>query len=168
MSEKLPELIWALNKPYSNDQIYILHPQVVPIAHPQLKTDEYIPYILKSKFDLLEAELKECKEGFTKQIDEFYELRKVTIDTINQRNELLLESERLKAELEKVKGENEWISVEDRLPEPAEFCLVSDKQGVNKWPHHYMPEIKTWFDFEDGQENDSITHWKPLPQPPTK
>jgi len=25
-------------------------------------------YILKSKFDLLEAELKECKEGFTKQI----------------------------------------------------------------------------------------------------
>ena len=74
-------------------------------------------YILKSKYDELslenarlaadlakvEAELKECKEGFTKQIDEFYELRKVTIDTINQRNELLIENEKLKAELEKAK-----------------------------------------------------------------
>lgn len=70
-------------------------------------------YILKSKYDELslenarlaadlakvEAELKECKGGFTKQIDEFYELRKVTIDTINQRNELLIENTKLKAEL---------------------------------------------------------------------
>jgi hypothetical protein len=72
----------------------------------------------------------------------------------------------------------EWISVEDRLPEPNEGCIVAAKVGNRmvtdfaERVHCYNPRTKetTWeweimHDWAEG-EGCEITHWKPLPQPP--
>ena len=61
----------------------------------------------------------------------------------------------------------EWISVDDRLPEPwkqvliysrHDFCEVALYIGIpGKWR-------VTWN--HDMLDADSVTHWMPLPQPP--
>ena len=61
----------------------------------------------------------------------------------------------------------EWISVNDRLPEPwkqvliysrYDFCEVALYIGIpGKWR-------VTWN--HDMLDADSVTHWMPLPQPP--
>ena len=70
---------------------------------------------------------------------------------------------------------NEWISVEDRLPETNNKrddvpCLVFDKYwGIVV--RHYSPYQACW----NGEDNDyyteaiggEITHWMPLPNPPS-
>ena len=61
----------------------------------------------------------------------------------------------------------EWISVDDRLPEPwkqvliysrHDFCEVALYIGIpGKWR-------VTWN--HDMLDADSVTHWMPLPEPP--
>ena len=61
----------------------------------------------------------------------------------------------------------EWISVEDRLPEEKVNCIVH-------YRHAYCDNDGYWaigFCFYDGEkfQFDSaykVTHWMPLPQPP--
>lgn len=71
----------------------------------------------------------------------------------------------------------EWISVKDKLPEPNELVLLyctfhewnkpnekwqditvgrTDKYNNQIYPEHY----------EEGTNFD-VTHWQPLPEPPT-
>ena len=54
----------------------------------------------------------------------------------------------------------EWISVEDRLPEDSANVLVCHKNGLvttNAWLG-----ANWWF----KNERNPITHWMPMPQPP--
>lgn len=54
----------------------------------------------------------------------------------------------------------EWISVDDRLPEDSANVLVCHKNGLvttNAWLG-----ANWWF----KNERNPITHWMPLPQPP--
>ena len=54
----------------------------------------------------------------------------------------------------------EWISVDDRLPEDSATVLVCHKNGLvttNAWLGAHW-----WF----KDERNPITHWMPLPQPP--
>ena len=61
----------------------------------------------------------------------------------------------------------EWISVEDRLPEEKVNCIVHYK-------HAYCDYDDYWaigFCFYDGEKfridlSYKVTHWMPLPQPP--
>lgn len=80
---------------------------------------------------------------------------------------------------------NEWISVEDRLPEPETpikwrdykgyksvrvLCVCKQKSGkilikegfYEKWEHNDEPYWKI------PGSIDSVTHWMPLPEPPTE
>lgn len=58
-----------------------------------------------------------------------------------------------------------WISVDDRMPEVGQFYNYSD--NVLVWDGQFIrnscwwPSLKGWNDDEDN-----ITHWQPLPQPP--
>lgn len=59
---------------------------------------------------------------------------------------------------------NEWISVEDKLPENAEPVLTCD---IDFYPDSvtcdtYLPPLKIWSNAEDGD----ITHWRPMPPGP--
>jgi hypothetical protein len=72
----------------------------------------------------------------------------------------------------------EWISVDERLPEPNEHCLVAAKVGERMvvdlgervWCFDYrtMEHSYAWSIMNDWDEGEGceITHWMPLPEPP--
>ena len=61
----------------------------------------------------------------------------------------------------------EWISVDDRLPEDKVYCVVH-------YQHAYCDNDAYWaigFCFYDGEKFQfdpayKVTHWMPLPEPP--
>jgi hypothetical protein len=73
-----------------------------------------------------------------------------------------------------------WISVEERLPESGTECLVWGRAGwekepsikMDRWDEQHeaplsfssvtIPVGQGW----DAHDDDSVTHWMPLPQPP--
>ena len=68
----------------------------------------------------------------------------------------------------------EWISVEERLPEPFEVVLIhADTEGEDR---HYITigqfcdTTGSWEDFVsvdfEFNEYENVTHWMPLPAPP--
>lgn len=76
--------------------------------------------------------------------------------------------------------QNEWISVEDRLPQSIiNKVLVYCENGYIGYGHYekYQGE-ETWYNLESGEpfaswnlENCSpykVTHWMPLPNPPER
>ena len=58
----------------------------------------------------------------------------------------------------------EWISVEERLPEVGEDVLLYSKEDDKIDIGHYSIMFRRFFlrKFEDG----NVTHWMPLPKPP--
>ena len=63
---------------------------------------------------------------------------------------------------------SEWISVKDRLPDPAKYVLISQRRdGV--CVGYLMNKYGTWWKTPDGPvSTKDITHWMPLPAPPTE
>ena len=65
---------------------------------------------------------------------------------------------------------NEWISVEDTVPDPGERVLATDgifvgeayRSSANSWFRH------TGFPWRDGVTGRTVRFWMPLPAPPTK
>ena len=55
--------------------------------------------------------------------------------------------------------EQEWISVEDRLPKPLQDVLVFTDDGEIKISFTFMSEGFDWL-------SRKVTHWMPLPTPP--
>lgn len=60
-------------------------------------------------------------------------------------------------------AQSEWISVEERLPETETSVLVFTERGYIflSWASN---EDVFWFYNEN--EDDRVTHWQPLPEPP--
>ena len=56
----------------------------------------------------------------------------------------------------------EWISVEDRLPEAegCYWCYLPNGKYIQQVVIMYWPD----YGFNSGY----VTHWMPLPEPPTK
>jgi len=69
---------------------------------------------------------------------------------------------------------DEWISVEDGLPEiyGEDYSLVcfTNKYGRQEYEFAYRSNHKStygdWFTKKGGYAIDNITHWQPLPAPP--
>ena len=62
----------------------------------------------------------------------------------------------------------EWISVDDRLPEPGEYVVCIAKRNPFSM---FMPmvariEKNGWVNPMTEQYISEVTHWMPLPQPP--
>ena len=73
----------------------------------------------------------------------------------------------------------EWIPVEDRLPEESGLYITFGCTAVPvRLPHNFdkdMGKFGVWWDYDtDGKkhpryrfiEAEDITHWMPLPEPP--
>jgi uncharacterized protein DUF551 len=68
---------------------------------------------------------------------------------------------------------DEWVSVRERLPEDGDDVLVMDGNvrcvAIYSDPKHLKRQKhQCWFIEGVGEWVDSVTHWQPLPQPPTK
>lgn len=66
---------------------------------------------------------------------------------------------------------NEWISVEDMLPEKGQIVLFHQKDGFIYCAEYFAGNsiMSTgWFIDNDCWEAEEVTHWMPLPAPPTK
>ena len=61
-----------------------------------------------------------------------------------------------------------WIPVTERLPdeEVASVLIYTSDGGVAEG--QYYPTIKSWKQFRWSVENANVTHWMPLPEPPTE
>lgn len=65
---------------------------------------------------------------------------------------------------------NEWVRVEDAVPDPGERVLATDgifvgeayRSSANSWFRH------TGFPWRDGVTGRTVRFWMPLPAPPTK
>ena len=65
---------------------------------------------------------------------------------------------------------NEWVSVEDTVPDPGERVLATDgifvgeayRSSANSWFRH------TGFPWRDGVTGRTVRFWMPLPAPPKK
>ena len=69
----------------------------------------------------------------------------------------------------------EWISVEDRLPEAEDYYLVFiiDRQGKTRMEVMKLFKWANCFDWSAHmssfwKDHNTITHWMPLPEPPTE
>ena len=67
---------------------------------------------------------------------------------------------------------SEWISVKDRLPEIGVFCLVfSSETSIGDFVG-YLESDNYWKCYvpTEGRSNDNdwVTHWMPLPEPPNE
>jgi len=75
-------------------------------------------------------------------------------------------TEFIESEIERLKAEREWISVEDRLPEDNETVLVTNGQRVKEvWFGQRTKLDRPHFMFTTMPLH-TITHWMPLPKPP--
>ena len=70
----------------------------------------------------------------------------------------------------------EWISVEDRLPEPSlleqldvhsDWILVHLIYGTITSSMFYH-ERRSWYFGTHTEPFEKVTHWMPLPKPPTE
>ncbi len=65
---------------------------------------------------------------------------------------------------------NEWVRVEDTVPDPGERVLATDgifvgeayRTSANSWFRH------TGFPWRDGATGRTVRFWMPLPAPPEK
>ena len=65
---------------------------------------------------------------------------------------------------------NEWVSVEDTVPDPGERVLATDgifvgeayRTSADSWHRH------TGFPWRDGVTGRTVKYWMPLPEPPDR
>jgi hypothetical protein len=100
------------------------------------------------------------------------------MDELSAENELLKEAIRRLAEQDAtlsvcdgnvtVQMDAKWIPVRERLPERNEQVLVVDEGGVNVGS--YSPMLDDWWSLQVDRmaPGPKVTHWMPLPEPPTE
>lgn len=70
-----------------------------------------------------------------------------------------------------VKQHNEWVSVNERLPELGERVLTFTASGIETlYRSQYDNDLFIWERdcCQDYWTDEQVTHWQPLPQPPSE
>lgn len=66
---------------------------------------------------------------------------------------------------------NEWVSVEERLPENGQIVLFHQKDGFIYCAEYFAGNALMspgWFIDNDSWDAKEVTHWMPIPAPPKK
>lgn len=64
---------------------------------------------------------------------------------------------------------NEWVSVEEKLPEDnTQVLMWSARWKIAEAGSYYNQHFWVYSEIGDGYIADNITHWMPLPSPPDK
>jgi hypothetical protein len=80
-----------------------------------------------------------------------------------------IENPKLKQHIAELEVQSQWVSVEDRLPEKGLFkmYLIKLKPMIMRVEEDEIV-IDLYFSRWENHESDEVTHWMPLPKPPTK
>jgi len=85
---------------------------------------------------------------------------------IIMRDNLADEVDRLRARVAELEETNQWIPVEERLPEGRVEFVVHDRVCIG----YHVPSVPQWTDekgfYFHGNYYKNVTHWRPLPEPP--
>ena len=74
---------------------------------------------------------------------------------------------KLHRRIERLKKQNKWISVEERLPEKSGDVLCYKKNGISVLPYSHKHKAFNAYDSSYSAEYViPVTHWMPLPKPP--
>lgn len=82
--------------------------------------------------------------------------------------------EQLEAENERLRKENRWIPVSERLPEEGQFCHLYMPEFNSNCPQKgwYLSDKKVWLTtIKYRKRTRKVTHWKPIilpEQPPER
>lgn len=69
-------------------------------------------------------------------------------------------------ELSKLKAQQRWIPVTERLPEDGfEVLVYTDRYGGRHEFAYYVPRLGAWYQ-NCALLIPNVTHWMPLPKPP--
>lgn len=75
------------------------------------------------------------------------------------------------AAIDVVKQHSDWISVDERLPELGERVLTFTASGIETlYRSQYDSDLFIWERdcCQDYWTDEEVTHWQPLPQPPSE
>ena len=87
------------------------------------------------------------------------------VDSVLERNNL----EVAPVDIPTITPPNEWVSVEERLPENhAQVLMWSAKWNIAEAGSYYNGRFWVYSEIGDGYIADNITHWMPLPAPPKR
>lgn len=114
----------------------------------------------------LESEAEEVRERLQTVVDERIEIEPVltTDELITIVEHALAKWNRRILELEAKVEAEQWISVGERLPEEHGTVLAIETGG--ELPMRCVYHDSTWYNVDNGSSYD-VTHWRPLPAPPT-
>jgi hypothetical protein len=122
----------------------------------------------KKQFELLLTNCKKARAYIDEFKGEYYEGQRMIYDVVIEDAE-----ETLKSTPAQEQKQDEWISVQDRLPENNELCNDMVMYWDNKTKCTkigcYDYETDDWTDWGIGRSISKfieVTHWQPLPQPP--
>lgn len=84
-------------------------------------------------------------------------------ETCSLGNEIL----KLHSRIDKLKKQNKWISVEERLPEKSGEVLTYKPNSVDVLPYsHKHKAFNAFDDLVSANYSIAVTHWMPLPKAP--
>ena len=73
----------------------------------------------------------------------------------------------LRRDIDRLEAERQWISVEDRLPEPGEYvvCIAKRNPFSRFMPMVAKIEKNGWVNPITEQYISVVSHWMPIPDP---
>ena len=136
------------------------------------KIEEVVQSLRGCSADVMDC--KNCVAGWQSRAYCFNTLRLYAADLIEQLQQELIDErcrhDRLQdlyvaqgEELSKLKAQQRWIPVTERLPEDDDDVLIMSSGSINMGYYSVCNEY--WADYINGYYDD-VTHWMPLPERP--
>lgn len=106
---------------------------------------------------------EELREWFTDWMDDYYDFLE---DDLTPE---VAESVLVALSTPTLTQPNEWVSVEERLPENnTQVLMWSARWKIAEAGSYYNKHFWVYSEIGDGYIADNITHWMPLPAPPDR
>ena len=126
---------------------------------------------MKRKIDLESLPLKDWKKEATMFQDDYTAGAGTSwlLNVAKAENEMIWEMIRAIEEAPTLTPQNEWVSVEDRLPNDKQIVLFHQKDGFIYCAEYFAGNSlcsPSWFIDTDCWEASGVTHWMPLPERP--
>lgn len=157
---------------YNNPKDTERRSNVVPLS---LEDMEYSAYFLNKLFAIFELHLEKNPTGVKENYDKEYDLIQRIFDHHANLQHLYDNAggwEGL-AKLQETADSKGWISVDERLPKEGDYNVTDGKNVTSAYYDHYgkwnaPSEVSPTYEMSSVSLDIKVTHWQPLPSPPTE